>query len=149
MKIASILALVAIFLLPACKSGGSDPENFSEVREEAPDAKPMLYVAEEDQRFVATPNAGDRQVHYYSAKNDRTYVVDEMTGKVVTSYATKKMPGVVVIDKRPAEGTASAGPTFVAEPEAPSEGCGCAAPEEEPAPEEEAAPEGCGEGCGG
>jgi hypothetical protein len=134
MKAALILVSATLAVLPACKSRPAEPQNYEQVRREAPDAKPTLYVAEEDQRYVAAPGTGDRQIHYYSKEEDRTYVVDEQTGKVIMTYKSKEMPGVVVVDKSVRVQTMPAA--------APKEGCapaeGCA---EKPT-------EGCGEGSG-
>ena len=104
--------------------------------------------AEDDPRYVATSGAATRQVHYYSAKTDTTYVVDENTGKVVTTYKSKEMPGVVVIDK-----PAYQPPPLKTEPakEPVKEGCACGAEVEEVEETteiEEVPAEGCGEGCG-
>lgn len=96
MRIAFVLA-VAMLVVPACKS--SQTKDIEAVKKEAPDAKPTLHVAEDDPRYVAAPNASSRQVHYYSAKTDTTYVIDESTGKVVKTFKSKEMPGVVVVDK--------------------------------------------------
>jgi hypothetical protein len=96
MRTAFVLA-VAMLVVPACKS--KQVNDIEQVKKEAPDAKPTLHVAEDDPRYVAAPNATSRQVHYYSAKKDTTYVIDESTGKVVRTYKSKDMPGVVVIDK--------------------------------------------------
>jgi len=96
MRIAIVLA-VAMLVVPACKS--RETKDIEQVKKEAPDAKPTLHVAEDDPRYVASPNATSRQVHYYSAKTDTTYVIDESTGKVVRTYKSKDMPGVVVVDK--------------------------------------------------
>jgi hypothetical protein len=70
-----------------------------QLKKEAPDAKPMLHVASDDPRYVASAGGNTRQVHYYSVETDTTYVVDEGSGKIVTTYASKEMPGVVVIEK--------------------------------------------------
>ena len=98
MRIALAIA-VAMLLVPACKSSHKEAQNISQVKKEAPDAKPTLHVAEDDPRYVASPNATSRQVHYYSAKTDTTYVIDERTGKVVKTFKSKEMPGVMVVDK--------------------------------------------------
>jgi hypothetical protein len=101
----------------------------SEVREQAPDAEATLYVSREDGRFVTEAGTTGRQIHYYSRSVDRTYVVDENTGKVVLAYATRDMPEAVVVVTPP-------------EPEE-------SAPEpEESAPEPEGCGPGCGDGCG-
>jgi hypothetical protein len=97
MRIALAIAAALLFV-PACKSNHKT-DTIAQVKEEAPDAKPMLHVAEDDPRYVAAPNTSSRQVHYYSAKQDMTYVVDESTGKVVKTYKSKEMPGVVIVDK--------------------------------------------------
>lgn len=139
MRLTLVLA-VAVAFLPACKS--SQPQNYEQMKKKVPDAKPTLYVAEDDQRYVATSGDNARQIHYYSVQMDRTYVVDEKTGVVVTTFQAKEMPGVVVIDKP----TYQPPPLKANEPkETPTEGC---------APVKEApAKEGCGcapksEGCG-
>ena len=140
MRLALALAL-AMLVVPACKSH-QQPADMQQVKKEAPDAKPTMHVAEDDPRYVASSGAASRQVHYYSAKTDTTYVVDESTGKVVTTFKSKEMPGVVVIDK----------PAYQPPPlkTAPAkEGCaeGCAPAEAEEATEIEEVPaEGCG--CG-
>ena len=91
--------------------------------------EPTLHVAEDDPRYVASTGTTTRQVHYYSVKTDTTYVIDESTGKVVTTYKSKQMPGVVVVDKpayQPAplkDAPAKAAPA--------KEGCGCGAEIEE------------------
>jgi hypothetical protein len=97
MRIAFVLA-AAMLVVPACKSSKST-NDIAQVREEAPDAKPTLHVAEDDARYVAAPNSTSRQMHYYSAAKDTTWVVDESTGKVVRTFKGKEMPGVVVVDK--------------------------------------------------
>ncbi len=153
MRLALILA-VAFAVLPACKSH-KQPENMQEMKKKVPDAKPSLHVAEDDPRYVASSGSATRQVHYYSVQMDTTYVVDESTGKVVTTFKTKEMPGVVVIDKpayeppplEAAEGCAPAKEGCGSEPA--KEGCGCAAEVEEveEATEiEEVEGCGCGEG---
>ncbi|HEX5137839.1 MAG TPA: hypothetical protein VFY93_12755 [Planctomycetota bacterium] len=145
----TVLAIaVAMLLVPACKSG-KQAQTISQVQKEAPDAKPTLHVAEDDPRYVAAPNATSRQVHYYSAKTDTTYVIDERTGKVVRTFKSKQMPGVVVVDKPTYQP-----PPLAAEPAkaAPSEGCGakegCGAVEEVTEGVEVVEPEGCADGCG-
>jgi len=152
MRIALTLAL-AMLAVPACKSH-NQPEDMQQLKKEAPDAKPMLHVASDDPRYVASAGGNTRQVHYYSVEMDTTYVVDESTGKIVTTYASKEMPGVVVIEKpayqpppveaqKPAAAKESAAPA--------KEGCGSA--EIEVVEETEAVEvEGCksddAEGCG-
>ena len=139
MRLALALAL-AMLAVPACKSH-KQPDDMQQVRKEAPDAKPTMHVAEDDPRYVASSGAVSRQVHYYSAANDTTYVIDESTGKVVTTYKSKEMPGVVVIDRpayqppplktEPAKESAKEGCAEGCAPEAteieevPAEGCGC------------------------
>ncbi len=129
MRFALILAM-AMLVVPACKSH-KQPDNMREMKKQAPDVKPTLHVAADDPRYVASTGNTTRQVHYYSVKMDTTYVVDETTGEVVTTFKSKEMPGVVVIDKptyqppplkmeKPAEGCAPA-----------KEGCGCGAEVEE------------------
>ena len=130
----ALIAALAFALVPACKSH-KQPDDMQQMKKEAPDAKPTLHVAEDDPRYVASASGTTRQVHYYSAKTDTTYVVDESTGKIVTTYKSKQMPGVVVVDK----------PAYQPAPLA-----------KEPAKDKEEAPakEGCGaeieevEGCG-
>ena len=143
MRLTLVLAL-AMAVLPACKSQPA-PENYQQMKKKVPDAKPTLYVAEDDQRYVATSGDNARQIHYYSVQMDRTYVVDEKTGVVVTTFQAKEMPGVVVIDKP----TYQPPPLKANEPkETPTEGCAPA--KEEPAKEGcGCAPkkEGCSEGC--
>jgi len=163
MRIAAILAIVAAIVMPACKSN-KQPQDIQQMKKQAPDAKPTLHVAEDDPRYVASAGDTSRQVHYYSAEKDMTYVVDESTGKVVRTFKSKEMPGVVIID-RPAyqppplekaeEGTEKEGcgggteieeveeTTEIEEVEGCAEGCmgcaeGCA----------EGCDEGCAEGCG-
>ncbi len=97
MRIALTLAL-AMLVVPACKSHKSLKDE-QQMRQEAPDAKPMLHVAQDDPRYVASSGGAARQIHYYSVKMDTTYVVDESTGTIVTTYKSKEMPGVVVIEK--------------------------------------------------
>ena len=138
MRLALILAL-AFVVVPACKSH-KQPADMEQMQKEAPDAKPTLHVAEDDPRYVATTGTTARQVHYYSAENDMTYVIDENTGKVVTTHKGKQMPGVVIVDKpayqppplekRAAEGCGEAKETEVEEVketavEEVPEGCGC------------------------
>jgi hypothetical protein len=155
MKSYVIAALAFAVLLPACKS--NKVENVQEMKKQAPDAKPTLHVAEDDPRFV--PSAGDtsRQVHYYSKQTDTTYVVDERTGKVVKTFKSKEMPGVVVIDK-----PAYQPPPLKAEPKsempakegcsegsAPkSEGCDSGDKEDKEGCDAEEGEEGCSEGGG-
>ena len=132
MRLTLVLAL-AMAVLPACKS--SPPKNYEQMKKKVPDAKPTLYVAEDDQRYVATSGDNARQIHYYSVQMDRTYVVDEKTGVVVTTFQAKEMPGVVVIDKP----TYQPPPLKANEPkETPTEGCAPA--KEEPAKEAAAPP---------
>lgn len=127
-----IVIAVAMLVVPACKSSGKSGD-IAQVKQEAPDAKPTLHVAEDDPRYVASTNTSSRQVHYYSAKKDMTYVVDESTGKVVKTYKSKDMPGVVVVDK----------PTYQPPPlkveaakDAPAGGCAEVEVVEEPTPAE-------------
>ncbi len=150
MRFALILSM-AMLVVPACKSHNK-PDTMQEVRKEAPDAKPTLHVAEDDPRYVASTGNTSRQVHYYSVQMDTTYVVDESSGVVVTTFKSKEMPGVVVIDKpayQPAPlKTDAAAKEGCAEGCAPAKaGCGCGAEvevvEEEVVEIEEV--EGCGE----
>ncbi|MFI5401415.1 MAG: hypothetical protein ACHQ1G_00545 [Planctomycetota bacterium] len=150
MRIALILS-VAMLVVPACKSHNK-PDTMQEVKKEAPDVKPTLHVAEDDPRYVASTGNTSRQVHYYSVKMDTTYVVDENSGEVVTTFKSKEMPGVVVIDKPtyqpPPLNTKAPAKEGCAEGCAPAKaGCGCGAEvevvEEETAEVEEVA--GCGE----
>lgn len=139
MKLTLVLALALAVAMPACKSH-KQPENVQQMKKQAPDVKPTLHVAEDDPRYVASSGNTTRQVHYYSVQMDTTYVVDENTGKVVQTFKSTEMPGVVIIDKpayqppplktteMPAEGCSPA-----------KDGCGCGC-----APAEE----GCGDGCG-
>jgi hypothetical protein len=127
MKFVLIVAL-AFAVIPACKSS-KKPDDMQHMKKEAPDAKPTLCVAEDDARYVATKGSSGRQMHYYSRENDTTYVIAESSGKVVTTFKGRQMPGVVVVDKPayqppPLEKKAAA----------------------EPAKEEVAAKEGCGSG---
>ena len=157
MRITVILAVAFAVILPACKS--KPPQDVEQLQTQVPDAKPTLHVAEDDPRFVPTAGDTSRQVHYYSAKTDTTYVIDEKTGKIIRTFKSKEMPGVVVVDKPAYQPP----PLKAAEPEqkpaeeVPAEGCapskeGCAegcAPTEESGEEEGMEEvEGCGEGCG-
>jgi len=169
MRYALILAM-AMLVVPACKSH-RQPEDVQMMKKQAPDAKPTLHVAEDDPRYVASAGDTSRQVHYYSAKTDTTYVVDESTGKVVRTFKSKEMPGVVVIDKpayqppplktapkaeskpaesKPAEGCAPA-KDGCTEGCSEKEGCSCGAEVEETETTEIEEVEGCEacEGCEG
>jgi hypothetical protein len=142
MRIAFVLA-AAMALVPACKSS-KQPENYQEMKKKVPDAKPTLYVVGEDKRYVASSGSEARQVRYYSAKNDTTYVVDEKTGKVVSTFKGKEVPGVVVIDRPVYEPPPLKTDAPKEEGSATEEGCGCA-------PSKGPKPDGCGcgtEGCG-
>ena len=97
MKFVLIVAL-AFAVVPACKSS-KQPDDMQHMKKEAPDAKPTLCVAEDDARYVASKGSTSRQMHYYSRQTDTTYVIDESSGKVVTSFKGTAMPGVVVVDK--------------------------------------------------
>jgi len=132
MRLVLTLAL-AMLVVPACKSH-KQPADMQQMKKQAPDARPTLHVAEDDPRYVASSGTATRQVHYYSAKSDTTYVVDENTGKVVTTYKSKEMPGVVVIDKpvyQPAPLEAEPAKEGCAEGCAPAEGCASGAEVEE------------------
>jgi hypothetical protein len=96
MRIALVFA-IAMLVVPACKS--KQTNDIEQVKKEAPDAKPTLHVAEDDARYVAAPNATSRQMHYYSAAKDTTWVIDESTGRIVKTFKGKEMPGVVVVDR--------------------------------------------------
>ena len=69
MRIAVILAVFAAVIMPACKSN-KQPKDLQQVKKQAPDAKPTLYVAEDDPRYVASAGDTSRQVRYYSADKD-------------------------------------------------------------------------------
>ena len=107
-KYIPILALA--LLVVACKSAPKEPQDAAQLKAEVPDAKADLYVVKGDTRFVdEVDDSSARQIHYYSAKRDKTYVVDEKSGVVLTSYSSKKMPELMT-------------PT---EPEVTKEACGC------------------------
>ena len=59
MRLAFILAL-AFVVVPACKSN-KKPADMEQVREQAPDARPTMHVAEDDPRYVASAGSDTRR----------------------------------------------------------------------------------------
>ena len=119
-KYIPILALA--LLVVACKSAPKEPAPTDEaqLKSEVPDAKPDMYVVKGDTRFVEElDDQTGRQIHYYSPKQDKTYVVDEKSGVILTSYSSKRMPEFMTPD----------------EPDVTKQASGCGT--------------GCGEACGG
>jgi hypothetical protein len=125
--------IVALVLVAACKGGflRKDPKNVEQIPD---DARAELYVVREDPRFEPTGDETGRQVLYYSPSKDRTYVVDEKSGKVIAARDSRPAPVVMVVEPAPK-----------AEPVAKEE------PAPKPAPEavivEEAAPAEGTDGC--
>jgi hypothetical protein len=154
MKQILTLILVALAVLPACKSKPQAAEKYDQVMKEAPDAKPALYVSSADERYVEEGKASGRQIHLYSKQKNKTYVVDEKTGEVVRTFDSKT-PSVVVVEPRGTVGESGAAAPEGCGCGAAPEGCGCA-PEESMEDEGCAADsdegceadEGCEDGCG-
>ena len=96
MKYFLAILLAALAALPACQSSKSRAREINQVMQEAPDARPALYVSADDQRYV--DGGTGREIHYYSGGQDRTYVVDENSGKVLKTFDSKT-PSVVVVGK--------------------------------------------------
>ncbi len=88
MKQAFLTVSLAVLLLTGCKS--TRKENIPS------DAKPRLYVSHEDDRYVGEEDAG-RQVQYYSASRNRSYVIDENSGKVLKTFDQKDFPKTVIV----------------------------------------------------
>lgn len=116
MKQAFLTVSLAVLLLTGCRS----------TKQEIPaDAKPRLYVSHEDERYVGDEAAG-RQVQYYSASQNRSYVIDEDSGKILKTFDQKDFPKTVIVAD-------TAMPEETVEEAACGAGCGEAA---------------CGAGCG-
>lgn len=111
--------IAALLLVAACKGTGKDREPTT-VDQIPSDAKAELYVVHEDPRFVQAGDETGRQVFFYSASKDRTYVVDEKSGKVVGTMHSRPAPAVIVVEPAP---KAKAAPEPAPEMEE-VEGCG-------------------------
>ncbi len=109
-----LVLLVAVLCL-ATLGCRSQPKDLDAVRKKNPDVEAELYVSNEDSRYVNTEYASGRQIHYYSAKKNKTFVIDEKSGAVVRTFDSKTMPTTVVVDPAPVEVKPAAG------------ACGCAA----------------------
>ena len=88
MKQAFLTVSLAVLLLTGCRS--------SKKQDVPADAKPRLYVSHEDDRYVGEEDAG-RQVQYYSASQNRSYVVDENSGKILKTFDQKDFPKTVIV----------------------------------------------------
>ncbi len=119
-----LVLLVAVLCLATVGCRSAKTTDLDGVRKKNPDVEAELYVINEDSRYVATEDPTGRQIHYYSAKKNKTFVIDEKSGTLVRTFDSKTMPATVVVAPAPIETT---------EPAAGA--CGCAA---------EAA---CGSGC--
>jgi len=93
-----LTVLVLAIAVTACKSS-KKAETYGQMVKEAPDAKPALYVTPDDQRYVAGGSSQGRQIHYYSKEKNETYVVDENSGKVLTTFKSKT-PEVQVVETK-------------------------------------------------
>ena len=90
--------LVLALAITACKSS-KKAENYGQMVKEAPDAKPALYVTPDDQRYVAGGSTQGRQIHYYSKEKNETYVIDENSGTVLTTFKSKT-PEVQIVETK-------------------------------------------------
>lgn len=93
-----LTVFVLAIAMAACKSS-KKAETYGQMVKEAPDAKPALYVTTDDQRYVAGGSSQGRQIHYYSREKDETYVIDENTGTVLTTFKSKT-PEVQVVETK-------------------------------------------------
>jgi hypothetical protein len=91
MKHILTILIVAAAVLPACKS----TKNERYVKAAAPDAKAELYISPDDHRYVE--GGMNREIIYYSERNERTYVVDEESGRILKTFEGT-MPKVKVIE---------------------------------------------------
>ncbi len=117
-----LVLLVAVLCLVTVGCRSRTPKDLDAVRKKNPDVEAELYVSNEDSRYVASEDPSGRQIHYYSAKNNKTFVIDEKSGAVVRTFDSKTMPATVVVDPAPADPA----PAETA-PAAGACGCGCAA----------------------
>ena len=117
-----LVLLVAVLCLVTVGCRSRKPKNLDDVRKKNPDVEAELYVSNEDSRYVAIEDPSGRQIHYYSAKNNKTFVIDEKSGAVVRTFDSKTMPATVVVAPAPAETEPAAGACGCAA----KSGCGCA-----------------------
>ena len=94
MKIRLTLMAFAASMIVACagKKLDSGADNL------AADARAVLVVSSEDGRYVDGGTAGARQIHYYSAQDNRTWIVDGESDKTLRTYAGKDVPMVTIIE---------------------------------------------------
>ncbi|MEE8106303.1 MAG: hypothetical protein V3T86_12275 [Planctomycetota bacterium] len=94
MKIRLTLMAFAASMIVACagKKLDSGADNL------AADARAVLVVSSEDGRYVDGGTAGARQIHYYSAQDNRTWIVDGESDKTLRTYAGKDVPEVTIIE---------------------------------------------------
>ena len=93
MKIRLTLMAFAVSMIVAC--AGKKVDSGADL---AADARAVLVVSNEDGRYIDGGTAGARQIHYYSAQDNRTWIVDGESDKTLRTYAGKDVPEVTIIE---------------------------------------------------